>query len=106
MITTTEAQGWIERCARLLRVEDWHIRLEVNNELDSAFVSCDREQRKATITYNPNTPKVRYFLAHEVAHIMFYDMSYLACDGRSIDLMNMYTMLEERAANVVADLLL
>ena len=86
-----------------LRIEDWKVELAEKPALESAWVSTDREQRIATIFYNPDAALLKYYIAHELAHVMLVELAYLACDGRTPDLMNAFSYLEERVCNTIAD---
>lgn len=85
-----------------LRIQDWFIELTPKPELDTCFVACQAQDRRAEVFYNPDDSLLKYHIAHELVHVMLYDMSYLACDGQDIGTMKAYTYLEERVCDVVA----
>lgn len=85
-----------------LRIKDWFIELTEKPELETCFVSCNAQGRTAEVFYNPKDPMLRFHITHELVHVLLYDMAYLACDGRTPELMNAYTYLEERVCDVVA----
>jgi Zn-dependent peptidase ImmA (M78 family) len=101
-------EEWVQQVASGLSLADWTFVLVEDAEVKDARVVTDLEHRKATIHYNAWLPirSRRTNLAHEIAHVLLADMDFVACNGRSIDLMEVYNMHEERVCNVIARLLL
>lgn len=92
---------------RLLRIEDWVIREDLlpGGKWDSeAYVTMDREHKIATL--HMTEAATREQVAHEMVHVMLHDMAYVASEGASVDRMTFYNMLEERACNIIAPLLM
>ena len=104
MMSRAELNGLVIALRGALRLEDWVIRLSADSEQDTAFTVIMREEKIATILYNEEsiTP---FYIRHEVLHILFADMEFLASNGRGVDIMEMYNLLEERVCNTLADAL-
>ena len=102
----TELNAAIIVYRSLLRLEDWFFDVEeLGEDWDSpAYVTFDRENKRATLHVRLHAV-TRDNVAHEMLHVLFYDMSFLACNGRSVEVMDMYNMYEERACNVLSTLL-
>ena len=86
----------------VLRVDDWAIHLEEDPDILTGFVRFDREMRSAHILYNPETITAHH-IRHEMIHVLLHDMSFAASNGRSIEMMEVINMLEERVCNVLAE---
>ena len=89
-----------------LRLDDWYVGLEESDDpaVLTGWVKFDRENRRATIIYNPETV-TSHTIRHEMVHILLHDMSFLASNGRSVEMMEAINMYEERICNVLAEVL-
>ena len=87
---------------QVLRLEDWVITLEEDDSILHGYVSFERETKRAAILYNPETITA-FHIRHEMFHILMYDMSFLASNGRSVEVMEMYNLFEERVCNILAE---
>lgn len=86
------------------RLTDWYISLEAieGEDWDSnAYVTFDREEKRATIHYAPNV--TARDIRHEMTHVLLHDLVYLASNGRTVEMMDMVSLVEERLCNVLAD---
>lgn len=91
-------------------VPDWTVTFRATIEgrdddfVDTAYVSLDRENRKAQILYNfaLDEDTLAFYLRHELVHVLLADMSFLASNGRSIEMMEAINLMEERVCNVLA----
>ena len=92
----------VNRITRLLRLHDWTISTYNTADEKDAHVVIDREKRTAVIRYNPMAPNLEFLVRHEMVHIFLADMDFVACNGRSVDIMEIYNLYEERVANVLA----
>lgn len=105
MVNPFDVDDRVSRLQAKLRLDDWTISTVPTTEVDDAHVALNREERLATLSYNPENDDAMFYVAHEMVHVMLSDMDFLACNGRSIDIMEMYNMLEERVCNVIGALL-
>jgi hypothetical protein len=109
---TWEKDYIVEQACRL-RLLDWDIDLSwqmpevVPAGHTDAYVTTNLENQQATIYLGPvrGDDKIKHLIQHELAHILLADMAYVACNGRSVDIMEVYNMLEERVCNALADAL-
>lgn len=85
-----------------LRLEDWYIEAAEDTSVQHGFVVFDRELRRATILYNPETI-TSFHVRHEMIHILLHDLVYVGSNGRSTEIMEVINLFEERVCNVVAE---
>ena len=95
----------VTRARKDLRLMDWFFEVQPDSEQKDAHVVIARETRRATILYNPDAPNLQFLVKHEMVHVLLSDMDFIACNGRSVDVMEFYNLKEERVCNVIAAIL-
>jgi hypothetical protein len=95
----------VTRTRKDLRLMDWFFETVEDEEQKDAHVVIAREARRATIRYNPDAPNLQFLVKHEMVHVLLSDMDFIACNGRSIEVMEFYNLKEERVCNVIAAIL-
>ena len=88
-----------------LRLGDWFIELTPDPEQRDAHVVIEREHQRADIRFNPEAENLPHLIAHEMVHVLLADMDFIAMNGRSIEVMELYNLQEERVCNKLASIL-
>ena len=90
-------------------VPDWRIVFEAKRPGDTNFVVdanvvIDREKRSARLQYNAelDDETLGFLFKHELVHVLLADMDFVACNGRSVEIMEIFNLFEERVANILA----
>lgn len=80
---------------------------DADDGVDDAHVVIDRELREATVYFNRTLDEetLGFLLKHELVHVLLADMDFVACNGRSIEIMEIYNLFEERVCNTLAKVL-
>lgn len=94
-------------------VPEWEVTLRATvpvvdgDFVEDAHVDLDREKKTARIRYNVNLggETLLLLLKHELVHVLLADMDFVACNGRSVEVMEIYNLHEERVANILAKVL-
>lgn len=104
----TDALAWVTRLRGRLRLDEWGVEVVAfDRATEPAKVIIEREKLQAVFWYDGeiDPPDMRRHLAHEVLHLLFADMDFVACNGRSVDIMEIYNLFEERACNALSEIL-
>lgn len=88
-------------------VPEWKLEVKASENVDLGYTSIDREERAATIHYDPalEGAALERVLKHELVHVLLADMDFIACNGRSIEIMEIFNLFEERVCNALARVL-
>lgn len=103
----------IEKFRKSLGLHLWDITLKSDDSFDrtygeDAYVMKRDDERIAVIYVNPfiiDTRRYLFLIAHEMVHILLSDMEFIACNGRSTDIMDIFNRELERVVNAIANML-
>ena len=103
--------SYIRELRQRLRLDPWFISL--SEEFDESYGEeaylCRRDdERTATIHIDPSVTdyhRVRFLVAHEMVHILLSDLEFIACNGRSTDIMDIFNRELEQVVNAIANML-
>jgi Zn-dependent peptidase ImmA (M78 family) len=90
-----------------LSLEAWEIDLADDFDFDhgeDAYIVRQEDELVATLYINPHADKDQQdrLICHELLHLVLADMQFVACNGRDVDSMDLYSRFQERAINQLA----
>lgn len=99
-----DLEGYIEELQQQLGLTHWLILLENGwgGDLsgESAQTVFKQDERIATIRIGLGDIEVaRSLIRHEMLHILLTDLEFLGCNGRSVDMMEVFNRELERVIN-------
>lgn len=101
------------RMKMLLGLGAWSIIVAPSGDFDEslgeeAYIVKQDDERTATVYISPDAAesRARFLLAHELVHVVLADLEFIACNNRSIDIMEVYHRELERVCNTFARLII
>lgn len=96
--------GEINAYRTSLGLSDWDIRVGDPDRFDydlceEGYIIRQDDERVATLYVHPEADiwQIERIVCHELLHVLLSDMEFIACNGASVETMEMYSRFQERA---------